>query len=283
MRVRLFALLMLGAVMALVAGGATFSYTRSMEAELSAAKAAVRAFGETQSVPVPLRDIPRGSVVTEADFTTIRLLQEHMPANLLKALPEGGSHPHLVALADLDAGQILPDTSIGRGDADLIAVGGAGRSLAVRAANFADHAEDLKVGDWADLFWTRDIGGGTSETRLIGNALRIMALPQQVQLASEGSVSIPRAAGLLFLEVGPRDAARILEASQGGSFNILPTRERLSSGADLVEVGPLELQSLPLAVRAGGSGAAPVAALQGQRCTAMVVRAGQRASVEVPC
>lgn len=50
MRFRIFALLIMGVVLAVIAGFATFSYTRGIEARLTGAQAAVAAFGDVINV-----------------------------------------------------------------------------------------------------------------------------------------------------------------------------------------------------------------------------------------
>lgn len=81
MRFRIFALLIMGVVLAVIAGFATFSYTRGIEARLTGAQAAVAAFGDVISVPVARRDILRGTPVTPADFESVSVPAQHAPAN----------------------------------------------------------------------------------------------------------------------------------------------------------------------------------------------------------
>lgn len=292
MRVRIFALLMLGAVMALIAGVATFSYTRTMESELMSAQAAIQAFGATKRVPVTIFDVPRGTALKPEDFATLLLPQEQLPTNVLEQLPSFASDKPVFALNDLRAGALLLTTSLGEpskgGVTDLLRSAD-GRALAVAPRNIGDFRDRLAVGDLIDLFWTRDIGGGSTETRLIGNGLRILELPRAAGSAGT-SVAGVTSAGHLLLEVGLRDAARVIDAGQDGTFSILPSGGPVRPGADVIEISDEELASLPLATRIGAT-PPPRGRAQGasaprssnQRCSAIMVRAGNRVEVDVPC
>ena len=290
MRVRIFALLMLGAVMALIAGVATFSYTRSMESELMSAQAAIQAFGTTKRVPVAIFDIPRGPPVKPEDFASILLPEEQLPSNVMEVLPSFAPEKPVFALGDLRAGALLLQTSLGSpvagGVAELLSSPD-GRAVAVLPRNLGDFRDRLAVGDLVDLFWMRDIGGGSTETRLIGNALRLLELPRTASVAG-ASVGGATTSGHLLLEVGLRDAARVIDAGESGSFYILPSRGPVRPGADVIEVSDEELASLPLVTRVGEAPASPrpsptTERAPNARCSAIMVRAGNRVEVDVPC
>lgn len=281
MRVRIFALLMLGAVMALIAGVATFSYTRTMETELMSAQAAIQAFGATRQVPVAQSDIPRGTVLKPEDFVPLLLPEEQLPTNILTTLPEFSAAAPVYALSDLRAGALVLQTSLGmpaEGAVAQLLRSPDGRAIVVQPRNLAEFQGRLAVGDLLDLFLTQDTVNG-SQTRLIGSALRLMELPQPGGVGAAG--------GTLLLEVSPRDAARVIGAGPGGNFTILPARAALQSGADQIVVGGPEMAGLPLVGPGLGEGArllgAGGAAAPGQRCMAVLVRAGNRMEVDVPC
>lgn len=287
MRFRIFALLIMGVALALVAGFASFSYTRGLEARLAAAEAALIAYGETLIIPVPARDISRGATLSRADFTEIAIPARHLPANLLTKFPETSSETQITALSDLSAGALVAEGQIGvaEGPDHDLALSPGGRAVRVIAENLADFDGKLVPGGRMDLFWTRQIGGGSTETRLIGHALRVLAL-DAVTTNGRGSGS----PGAVTLEAGLEDAARLLEARGGGRFHVLPLGRLkvLPDSPPVVAVNGQDLAALPLLVRqaegagTGLSGSAALAApLRG--CHTAVVRGSARSVVEVPC
>lgn len=287
MRFRIFALLIMGVALALVAGFASFSYTRGLEARLIAAEAALSAFGETLEVPVPARDIRRGEVLSRADFLSLQIPARHLPANLLTAFPESGATGQVTALADLSAGGLVAEAQVGvaSGPEHDFALAPGGRAVRVVAENLADFDGKLVPGGLMDLFWTRQIGGGSTETRLIGHALRVLAIDSIVTGDRKS-----RAAGAVTLEAGLEDASRLLEAQDGGRFHVLPLGrlEVLPDSPPVVAVSGGDLAALPLVVRradattASLNGKAAMAApLRG--CHTAVVRGSARSIVEVPC
>lgn len=285
MRFRIFALLIMGVVLAVIAGFATFSYTRGIETRLTGAQAAVAAFGDTIGVPVARRDIPRGSLVTAADFDTLSVPAQHIPGNLLRAVPDPGPEQQIMALSDLQADALLSQDQIGTatGPDYAFALSPDGRGVAVSPRNLKDYREFIAPGALVDLFWTHSIGGGSTETRLLARGLKVLhgpyAMPQREREAA--------GAEALILEAGLQDAARLLEAGQSGHFHILPTGRLSSEPGQLAEVsvGPEDLSALPLLVRrpAGGSSGDPVPEAGLSGCHTAVVRGARRSIVEVPC
>ncbi|RRH76903.1 Flp pilus assembly protein CpaB [Falsigemmobacter faecalis] len=287
MRFRIFALLIMGVALALVAGFASFSYTRGLETRLSTAEAALSAYGETLAVPVPARDIPRGDVLSRADFLTLQVPARHLPANLLTAVPEAGPEGKIIALSDLSAGGLVAQAQVGvaSGPNHHFALSPGGRAVRVVTENFADFESKLVPGAQMDLFWTRQLGGGSTETRLIGHALRVLAI-DSTPAADRKS----RAIGAVTLEAGLEDAARLLEAQGGGRFHILPLGrlEVLAGAPPVVAITAEDLAALPLAVRRAEATAASLngsaaSAVPLRGCHTSVVRGAARSIVEVPC
>lgn len=299
MRFKIIALISLGIALALAAGFGTFHYTRALETELSAARTSLRAFGETVPVPVPKADIPRGAVIRAADFTNLRLPADYLPANVLTALPETGEAGTLVALTAMAAGQLIfgGDLALpGAGNDSGLILAADARAFAIAPRNLADFAGTLRVGSKVDVIWTRNLGGGRTESRLIGASLRVLALP-----APEGAAD-PTAngaaagsgplGGKLIVEGARQEAMRMLQAEQTGYFHILPANGNRNTATGEVVLDPGELEDLPLVVRGRpGPDASPAGALVAtitggedrKTCATAVVRAGSRSVMEVPC
>lgn len=286
-RLRTFSFLLLGSLIAIVAGIATFSYTRSIENQLMTANAAISAYNDAASVPVLLIDAPRGSKLSARDFGSTMVVRNHMPTNVLQSLPELAVGASLVSFSDLKAGALLLESSLGltppNPDLGLV-LSNDGRAVSVMPRNFESISEFTKVDSLVDLFWTRETPTG-SETRLIGNAMRVLYLPAKDH-KSEDISTIPR----LILEANMRDAARILAANPQGFFSVLPAKGIVSDGASTIEVNVNDLNELPLAVRVASpqgddtlisatATAPPVEA----KCQMSIVRAGHRSAIEVPC
>lgn len=276
MKVRILMLILFGILLSVAAGFGTFQYSRALETELATARISLRAFGETVLVPVPVRDLAPGSILSQQDFLPVRMPGSYLPANVLQKLPppsEGG----FIALAAMRQGALVLNgdiaTSAGGPDYGFILSGDA-RAVAIKAQNLLDFIDRLKPGDPVDLLWTRNIGGGTTETRMIGSALRILALPGN---SGDGPL-----ADKMMLEGASQDAMRVVEASSSGVFNILPAARKLSLEHEEFVVGPADLATLPLVVREGQTdGIAQVSARA--RCQTAIVRGGARSVMDVPC
>lgn len=269
-------LILFGILLSVVAGFGTFQYSRALESELATARVSLRAFGETVLVPVPVRDLPPGSVLTRDDFMPVKMPGSYLPDNVLHKLPAAGEGG-FIALAALRQGALVMNgdiaTSAGGPDYGFILSGDA-RAIAVKAENLSDFIDRLKPGDPVDLLWTRNTGGGTTETRMIGSALRILALPGN---SGDGPL-----ADKMMLEGASEDAMRVVEASSSGVFSILPSARKLSLQQEEFVVGPADLATLPLVVREGGAeGIARVSTRP--RCQTAIVRGGARSLMDVPC
>lgn len=286
MRFRIFALLIMGVVLAVVAGFATFSYTRGLESRLAAAEASVAAFGETLIVPVPSRDLKQGEAFDPAEVTSLTVPLRHLPANLLRVLPIPKAGERLHALTDLPAGSLIFEHQLGvsAGPDSPFSLSPEGRAIAVRVHNLAEYGDGLPPQSSVDLFWTRNIGGGATETRLLATGLRVLA-----PVALQGSETRAGTASDLLLEADQITAARLLAAEQSGQFHLLPAGRLRAMGAspDEVSVGPADLAALPLVVRRAdptrGANAGAGSLALPRPCHTLVVRGAARSVQEVPC
>ena len=284
MQIKILTLMALGLCLALLAGGGGYLYLRSVEQDLNSARAVIDDFGSLKGFPVLLADAEQGKRLFAADFTTAQMPESRLPDNMVMVLPPIDPDKGLVALTDLRAGAGLLSGSIGLPEGKgpfIIALDS--RILAVTPQNLADYGNRLRQFDLVDLFWTRNIGGGSTETRLIGNALRLVELPDD---SGEALV------GKILLEARAEDAARLLEAGKTGSFHIVPASNRLPQGSREIVIGPADLRMLPLAVRSGDPAAAvsPAMVTRSQIddqvipvCSTFIIRGGNRSMVEVPC
>ncbi|NPD16965.1 hypothetical protein HOY34_17370 [Xinfangfangia sp. D13-10-4-6] len=275
MKLKILMLTLLGVLLSVVAGFGTFQYSRALEAELAVARVSLRAFGETVLVPVPARDLTPGSVLTAADFQQVKMPGSYLPDNILQDLPD--DEAGFIALAALRQGALVMrgDIATATGGTDYgFILSGDARAIAIKAQNLQDFIEKLKPGDPVDLLWTRNTGGGTTETRMIGSALRILSLPIT---SGDGPL-----ADKLMLEGAAQDAMRVVEASASGQFSILPATRKLSLEEEQIVIGPGDLARLPLVLRDSPSDG-PIAAAGRPRCQTAIVRGGARSQLEVPC
>jgi Flp pilus assembly protein CpaB len=296
MRLKAIALILLGIVLALATGVATFQYTRALETELTSARASLRAFGETATVPVLKVDAAQGAVLKASDFRPVKLPLSYVPPNVILELPTEAGAEGFVALTNISAGALVLRSEVAQTakESDFgFLLSPDSRAFAVAPRNLADFADRLQPGDMVDLIWTRDIGGGTTETRLIGSSLRILAVPAsgtESAGAAGGTMPSPLA-GKLILEGLAVEALRYIQAEQSGFFHILPTQGRLDEDVAELAIGPTDLKSLPLVVRESEGGIDPVGIVeritgsepQRKVCATAVIRAGTRSIIEVPC
>lgn len=236
-------------------------------------------------LPVARRDILRGTPVTPADFESVSVPAQHAPANLLRAVPIPGAEQQLVALSDLREGALLAQDHIGTatGPDYAFALSPDGRGVAVAPRNLKDYRDFLAPGALLDLFWTHSIGGGATETRLLARSLKVLHGPYQSPQRDRETTS----AEFLILEADLLEAARLLEASQGGHFHVLPVGKLTMEPGQLseVSVGPEDLSALPLLVRRSAASitGVPVSEAGLSGCHTAVVRGARRSVVEVPC
>ena len=73
MKVRILMLILFGILLSVAAGFGTLQYSRALETELATARISLRAFGETVLVPVPVRDLAPGSILSQQDFLPVRM------------------------------------------------------------------------------------------------------------------------------------------------------------------------------------------------------------------
>lgn len=261
----------LGAIFALLAGLGAFFYMRALETQASSAREAVRSFGEIVQVPIAARDIPRGDIATAEDFIQMPVPTQSLPANILRdlpAVPEGGAG--FVVFSDLRTGQALlgSDLGVGPQPEQGFVLSADETALQLSPDNLADMAARLPVGARADVFWTRDEVGGTSETRLLASGLRVIATSPQ--------------AGTVLLAGLAEEAALALQADGAGQFNVLPTGATGTTLSGEIVVRDGDLQNLPLVVREGAGGGI-IPTLDVPTCTLTLVKNAERSIIEVPC
>ncbi len=283
MRLKAIALILLGIALVLVAGVATFQYTRNLETEVAATRRSLRAFGDTVALPVPNIAVAPHAVLQPENFRTVYIPASYVPPNALTQLPAPGPGRGLVALVEMEPNAIILRDQIviqGEEDAHGLLISPGGRAIAVEPRNMQDFIGRLSLGNMVDLLWTREIGGGLSETRLVGAGLRILAMP-----VAETPGAEPKK---LVLEALPQEAMRVIAVGKAGFFSILPSRGPLPEGAKEYVVDLMELKGLPLAVSKesrrdpiGLPSASPAAA--GGTCSTAVIRAGTRSVIEIPC
>ncbi|MDQ2065361.1 hypothetical protein Q9295_03160 [Xinfangfangia sp. CPCC 101601] len=301
-RVKIIGLIVAGMALSAAAGFGSFVYIRALEGELTAARNSLAALGETVRLPVPRVAVTRGALLQHTDFTEISLPVSGLPGNVLRDLPRASPEAPLLALSDMAAGELVLQGGLAaageRPNTGLIVSTGA-RAFAVAPRNLQDFIGLLVEGSSVDLVWTRNIGGGQTETRLIGSALRVLALPSDWSAPpfASSAEGVAPLAGKLLLEGAGMEAVLAQMAEQTGFFHILLSDGRRVVVDNEVVIGSTELESLPLVVRDSGplaAGAAPadsgagviskITGASGRKvCTTAVVRGGGRVTMEVPC
>lgn len=286
MRKRAIILILVGVLLSIAGGVGTFRYTQALEHEAGTVRATLAALGEAVETPVLREDKPRGAQVSAADFMTIKLPASYMPPDTMLTVPEIAEGGAMVALRHLKKGALLPNGALAHAGSfpDLGFLPAEGHAaFGVTVNNFAQIAPVLRQGSLVDLVWTRSLGGGATETRLLGSGLTVVALPET---GGAGP------AGQLILEGLPQAAIQQVAAQQSGSFDVLLSGGKLDEAMNRFVVGPNELKMLPQVI-----GDAPLAAAsdggfvsrlsgedtRGKRCNTAVVRAGNRTVVDLPC
>jgi len=298
MHLKLIVLFLLGITLALAGGVGSFKYVRAIEDELAAARRGAAALEDMEEVVIARQQIPRGSLPGPEAFDKILLPARLLPPSIMRRLdplPEGEDQTY-VALSEIAEGDLVLASSIAtgsRGAGTGLVLSIDAKAFAIRPRNLESLAGQLAPDIRIDLFWTRDIGGGSTETRLLATGLRVLSQPMPVQgtagSASQSADSV--AADLLLVEGFAADVARYIQAEPRGDFDIALSEAPLSLNATEVVIGPETLKTLPLAVRerqtrelSAQDIVTQITAPNAQRvCPTIIVRAAKRTVVEVPC
>lgn len=291
MRFKIIALMITGFLLAIAGGIGTYLYTRALEEELASLRVSLDAFGETSSIPVPRRDIALGELLAPSDFSLVKLPASYIPTRVSRAIPPSKEGEGLVALDDLNEGELLFNGDVApAGESPYLGLRPAPDSkiFVVTPHNLGKLAPALTEGSRIDLVFTRSLGSGQTETRLLGTGLKVRALPENRENAGKAPSPL---AGTLLVE-GDLDTAMLsLIAEDRGQFHILISDGLRNLNARETVVSARDLEDLPLVVRqeAGGTGSSSIIAqVTGDaggrgKCVTAVIRGGARSTAEVPC
>ncbi|WP_102225774.1 CpaB family protein [Acidimangrovimonas sediminis] len=296
-----------GILMILASGAGTFYVIRKSEAHAEAVQHRLDILGERISVAVPARKIDPGARVAADAFTTLRLPRTMLPAGMLHQLPPLPKTPGAtyVALVPLKKGQLLLPSDIGidkAGPETGTMATASPDAIGIYPANLAQIGHLLTAGSIVDVFWQRAIGGGSVETRLLGQGLRVASLPATDGKGASGTTGDKTAAGgaraPLIVQTDSRIVARLLQAAVSGKLFVARAQPLEHSADGEVVVSEAELNDLPMihqahAVAAPTTAAPTTAVSQTVKdaltpgavglCTLSVVRSNATTQLKVPC
>ena len=284
MRFKIIGLLVCGVLLAMIAGGLSYRELSLASREVDESRAAIAAFGDIVSVPVPRVDLLPGQLAQASDFTTQPIPRRYLPEGVLRELPlaapapkadpapdaatavptagpgtvptaapepaQPDSAPSLRILRPMLAGTLITVDSIGQpqtGEARITTLGPDRHALAITAANLEQLRDDLAPGGKVDLFWT-----SADLTRLLVQQAEVLSLPQPPGPDSDPR-NPPRTE--VFLAVPASESARILQVAGRGRVDLaLAPAEPRKPVDGVILVSREELAGLPLVERAGSGG-----------------------------
>ncbi len=306
MHVKVILLIAVGLVLIILSATGTLYFVQQAKQQVASVQARLDAYGDRVTVPVPAHKIARGATAQVADFTMIEVPKSYLPVGVLDYLPQlpKTETAQYVALAELEPGRLmLPgDLAVAADPQQAITLKVDGGTMTLIApVNLAEQATQLAPGVLVDAFWRRDIGGGASETRLLGEGLRVRSFLRVEGEPKKWNEAEPAEASAVMVEAAPEVIVRLVQAqgvgdlfvARSGGLTRRPSGEIVVGNAELRALGLVGCEAvageagvdmtsgslndvLQRAVEAGGR-------QEGDLCSLAVVRQATRSFIQVPC
>jgi hypothetical protein len=305
MHVKVILLIAVGLVLIILSATGTLYFVQQAKQQVATVRTQLDAYGDRVSVPVPARKIARGEAVHLADFTMIEVPKAYLPHGVLDYLPQlpKTETAQYVALAELEPGHImLPgDLAVASDPQQAIELRVDGGTMTLIApVNLAEQAGQLAPGAHVDAFWRRDVGGGATETRLLGEGLRLRSFLRTEGEPKKWIGAEPAEASAVMVEADPEVIVRLIQTKGTGDLFIVRSGGVMRGASGEIVVGNAELRALGL-VACNAAAGADAATTQpadlsetlrramdagGQEkelCSLAVVRQATRSFIQVPC
>ncbi len=293
MRMRIATFMATGVLLTAFASAGTYIYMRQLESELATAKATLHDLGEMAETMVAGRDIAAGAPVLAQDFVIRRMPRSMIPANAIPDRPTAtqADAASYFAATDIRMGSLITESMFGAGGKDPSAIRPDAAAIFLSPENFSEYRQQLTPGALVNLFWTRPVGGGGTETRLLASGLRVLGVTDGAPESEGRPAGAPAAKGRIIVEARNQDAAAFIGASNRGQIDITLSGGALPAGEREIVVGAGDLRDLPLAYREG-TNAGPLAMLPAFAtgedrarpvCRVSIVKNAARIPIEVPC
>ena len=222
---RLLHLDVLLVLLALLAGiaGAYLAH-RYLGARADAAETAIRNRYKTMSVVVAASDLARGETLQAGLLAARQMPLEFLPSDAVPAAHAGeliGGRTAIdirrgmpVVRAALAAASTTPRLSS--------VLSGTGRALTIAVDEVNSQSGNLRAGDWVDIYYSRNEGGGAVLMQLL-QRVQVLAAGAVIGLADDAAetAGTERHYGTITLAVSAADAERVVLAQQSGSLSVV--------------------------------------------------------------
>lgn len=264
-----------------LAGGAVYmaqGYFEAQNAQIANARVAIQQATPTVEVLAVNRTIPYGDRIRPADVITIRYAQPFLPEGTIATMEElfpAGEEVLRSALRQMEPNEPILSAKITAPGV----MAGIARSLepGMRAFTIGVSATQsvsgfLRPGDRVDVYWSGSIDGDGEVTKLIENAVEVIALDQTSD-TNTTDIEVRRTATV---QVTPQQVARLAQAQATGALTIALVGQSDTIMAEVIDVNQRNLLGIVEA--------APVAPAPRERvCTVRTRRGGDVVEIPIPC
>lgn len=219
---RVDAVLLIVAVLAGAAGAALA--VRYLGARAAATDASLRSRYEMRAVVVAASDLTQGETLDAAKLAARQMPRQFVPADAVPAERAAELIGGRMAVAIRRGTPVIAAALRHTTDAPRLSslLAGGRRALTIAVDQVNSQAGNLLAGDWVDLYYTRNEGGGAY---LIPLMQRVEVMATGTSLASgdatrDGSED-EHHFGTITLGLSAADAARVLLAQQSGNVSVV--------------------------------------------------------------
>ncbi len=264
-----------------LAGGAVYmaqGYFDAQQQQIAHVQEAIRQQVPTVDVLAVNRTIAYGDQIKPDDVVTIRYAEPFLPEGTFASMEElfpSGQDVLRAARRQMEPNEPILAVKV---TAPGVAAGlGYSLEAGMRAFTIGVSATQsvsgfLRPGDRVDVYWSGSIDGEGEVTKLIENAVEVIALDQNSDINTT-DIEVRRTATV---QVTPQQVARLAQAQATGSLTIALVGQADTQLAEVTDVNQRSLLNL--------ADAAPVAAAPVEQvCTVRTRRGGDVVEIPIPC
>ncbi|MEN9753599.1 MAG: hypothetical protein RL670_1290 [Actinomycetota bacterium] len=217
--------LLLALLLAIVAGGAVYAFTTSVDARSVASKEPVTVLVAALQIPagVSLSNAQAEGMVKSEVFPAATL-----PADAIKAVD--ANNRDLLVTAPIQPGSLIRSSNLAAslGTTSALAIPKGMVALAVELKEAQRVGSFVVAGSKIALLDNFTSGKGATQTRVLVPSVLVLAVGSTA--SSNGGAA--GNANLVTVAVTPKDAARIVQAQSGGELTAVLVGDTLPTGAD---------------------------------------------------
>ncbi len=282
MRIVFFLVLLIGIGLAGSAVYLAQGYIAETQRELAAARAAAGRVIETTPVYTARKELRYGHRLTREDVAPIQWPSNAIPEGVFTDIDElfpAGEGPRAVMRA-MERGEPILAVKVTRPgqDAGIAARLSPGmRAFTINVDVSTGVAGFLRPGDRVDVYWTGQLGRGNEVTRLLKQAVPVVAVDQSADMDRTEAARIARS---VTVEASAHDVADLALAQSTGRLSLALVG---LTSQELVDVAEVNRRSLFGIEDEPEPEAAPAAPEPEPECTVRTRRGGEMVTTTIPC